>query len=184
MLLYINKPWDTECNVALNTRLYCRDDSRFAPSQWETPLLCNNVSHWLGASLESGLILWLCWYAITNLHANPCVLYLQPWDLASGHNLQLEPVITATLPLATCLLLPQSRILTYTSGFDQKQICTAQNLKMWIGILSSEASCAIHLKGIVLEMFMKVITTMRLEFTLLKSKPHPTKVHEIHFGDY
>ena len=29
--------------------------SRFAPSQWETALLCNTVSHWLGASLESGL---------------------------------------------------------------------------------------------------------------------------------
>ena len=28
-------------------------DSRFAPSQWETVLLCNDVSHWLGASLES-----------------------------------------------------------------------------------------------------------------------------------
>ena len=30
-------------------------DSRFAPSQWETALLCNNVSHFLGASLESAL---------------------------------------------------------------------------------------------------------------------------------
>ena len=30
-----------------------RADSRFAPSQWETALLCNNASHWLGASLES-----------------------------------------------------------------------------------------------------------------------------------
>ena len=30
-----------------------RADSRFAPSQWETPLLCNDVSHWLGANLES-----------------------------------------------------------------------------------------------------------------------------------
>ena len=30
-------------------------DSRFAPSQWETPLLCNDVSHWLRASLESAL---------------------------------------------------------------------------------------------------------------------------------
>ena len=30
-------------------------DSRFAPSQWETALLCNDVSHWLGASLESAL---------------------------------------------------------------------------------------------------------------------------------
>ena len=32
-----------------------RADSRFAPSQWETALLCNNVSHWLGTSLESNL---------------------------------------------------------------------------------------------------------------------------------
>ena len=29
-----------------------RADSRFAPSQWETVLLCNDVSHWLGPSLE------------------------------------------------------------------------------------------------------------------------------------
>ena len=28
-----------------------RVDSRFAPCQWETALLCNDVSHWLGASL-------------------------------------------------------------------------------------------------------------------------------------
>ena len=34
-----------------------RADSRFAPSQWETALLCNDVSHWLGAKLESALIL-------------------------------------------------------------------------------------------------------------------------------
>ena len=33
----------------------CRADYRFAPSQWETALLCNDVSHWLGASLESAL---------------------------------------------------------------------------------------------------------------------------------
>ena len=43
----------------------CRADSRFAPSQWETSLQSNAVSHWLGASLESydvcqsvGLIPW------------------------------------------------------------------------------------------------------------------------------
>ena len=29
--------------------------TRFATSQWETALLCNGVSHWLGASLESAL---------------------------------------------------------------------------------------------------------------------------------
>ena len=32
-----------------------RADSRFAPSQWETALLCNDVSHWQDASLESSL---------------------------------------------------------------------------------------------------------------------------------
>ena len=32
-----------------------RADSRFAPSQWDTALLCNDVSHLLGASLESAL---------------------------------------------------------------------------------------------------------------------------------
>ena len=31
-----------------------RTDSRFAPIQWETALLCN-VSHWRGANLESAL---------------------------------------------------------------------------------------------------------------------------------
>ena len=35
--------------------LFSRADSRFAPSQWETALLCNDISHWLGANLESGL---------------------------------------------------------------------------------------------------------------------------------
>ena len=32
-----------------------RVDSRFAPCQWETALLCNDVSHWLGTNLESAL---------------------------------------------------------------------------------------------------------------------------------
>ena len=32
-----------------------RADSRFAPSQGETALLCNDVSHWLGISLESAM---------------------------------------------------------------------------------------------------------------------------------
>ena len=38
-----------------------RVDSRFAPSQWETSLRSNAVSHWLGANLESGL--YMMWSA-------------------------------------------------------------------------------------------------------------------------
>ena len=40
-------------------------DFRFAPSQWETALLCNHVSHWLGVSLERNWchhhFAWLWW---------------------------------------------------------------------------------------------------------------------------
>ena len=41
-----------------------RVNSRFAPSQWETSLQSNAVSHWLGANLESDLyiiaVIWMC----------------------------------------------------------------------------------------------------------------------------
>ena len=36
-----------------------RADSRLAPSQWETSLQSNPVSHWLGTNLESALILYI-----------------------------------------------------------------------------------------------------------------------------
>ena len=43
-----------------------RANSRFAPSQWETSLQSNAVSHWLGANLKSALLLlfgdpWRCY---------------------------------------------------------------------------------------------------------------------------
>ena len=40
------------CFICLN---FIRADSRSAPSQWEKALLCNAVSHWPGANLESAL---------------------------------------------------------------------------------------------------------------------------------
>ena len=48
-----------------------RDDSRFAPSQWETALLCNDVSHWLGASLELGWY-WGFLLAKRTIKVSPC----------------------------------------------------------------------------------------------------------------
>ena len=35
-----------------------RAESRFVDSQWGMTLLCNDVSHWLGANLESSLHQW------------------------------------------------------------------------------------------------------------------------------
>ena len=38
--------------------IYVQSWFQFSPSQWETALLCNEVSHWLGTSLESALYVW------------------------------------------------------------------------------------------------------------------------------
>ena len=49
---------DRERRVALDLRAWDNNstaDSRFAPSQCETSLQSNGVSHWLGANLESVL---------------------------------------------------------------------------------------------------------------------------------
>ena len=46
-------------HLSLWSPLSLRADSRFAPSQWETAFLCNGISHWLGANLESALSLFL-----------------------------------------------------------------------------------------------------------------------------
>ena len=72
----------------------CRADSRFASSQWETALLCNDVSHWLGASLESALIcyypplLWLypVWYIIIHLYCGyiQCDILLSTFIVAKS----------------------------------------------------------------------------------------------------
>ena len=51
--------------------LFTRADSRFWPSQWETALLCNNLSHWLHASLESDL------YTISNVRKIEFLIHTQ-----------------------------------------------------------------------------------------------------------
>ena len=60
-------------------------DSRFVPSQWATALLCNNVSHWLGAYLESALRFRntqvQCWYkASFEVLGIPIIKIRQSWD--------------------------------------------------------------------------------------------------------
>ena len=39
---------------SIGTTNIFRTDSRLAPSRWETALLCNDVSHWLGANPGGG----------------------------------------------------------------------------------------------------------------------------------
>ena len=57
----------TQINVAhFFTQAYTRAGSRLAPSQWETALFCNAVSHWLGTNLESALL-----YHFQKYHGKP-----------------------------------------------------------------------------------------------------------------
>ena len=90
-----------------------RADSRFAPSQWETALPCNNVSHWPGANLESALSEvvtdmshgrcgWnfncvICWYRIVNVVImNATTPHW--WSVNSGAGNGLVPSGTKPLP--------------------------------------------------------------------------------------
>ena len=50
-ILHYYVVWLIWYSIQLNNRA----DSKLAPSQWEMALFCNDVSHWLGASLESSL---------------------------------------------------------------------------------------------------------------------------------
>ena len=94
-----------------------RADSRFAPSQWETSLQSNAVSHWLGTNLESALILpedepritfestaiimlkinW-CWasWEIWNVHwtSNSQVQNSRQWNEHLMHSGLVSPSIT------------------------------------------------------------------------------------------
>ena len=75
---------------------FIRADSKLAPSWWETSLLCNDVSHWLGASLDSALFIvvitdWLCCRVEPGLQVAYCLWEKQqPCDYDDlGHHHQI-----------------------------------------------------------------------------------------------
>ena len=61
-------------------RYILKADSRFAPSQWETALLCKDVSHWLGANLESALYFAPQYYFSINAQIGAVVIIACFWD--------------------------------------------------------------------------------------------------------
>ena len=58
---------DENCHITHSHNSKVRADSRFMPSQWETALLCNEVSNWLGASLEFALKVAAPGASVTNI---------------------------------------------------------------------------------------------------------------------
>ena len=59
-----------------NILRYCRADSSFAPSQWETALLCHSFRHCLGSQYNTGqqtvLLCWLNTYREKHQLINHC----------------------------------------------------------------------------------------------------------------
>ena len=84
-----------------------RVDSRFAPSQWETSLQTNAVSHWLGANLESALK-----FIRQSLNARPSKLNIH----------MMKPKIEVLLlSQRTLSLLLKWMLLPYWKQNDNKQ---------------------------------------------------------------
>ena len=95
-------------------------DSRFVPSQWETALLCNDVSHWLSSNLESAL----------HIHASKrCHHYFRQW------------FITCSLPsdfLNQCWLIANMVPKEQTSMKFESNHKKNSSKKMHLKMLSAE----------------------------------------------
>ena len=63
-----------------------RDQSRYAPSQWETALHCNDVSHWLGAYLD--------WSLRTDSHDHRSTYKTGTWYMLRHRELAMPNSIT------------------------------------------------------------------------------------------
>ena len=113
--------------------------SRFAPSQWETALLCNNVSHWLGASLESALchdakVVVTCriWGRRSDNHrdTNDDILYLNTGTPLYQHFLLLSVQNQAISWISYNLLLNDSLWTTFS--------------EIWIKIKTNSRQCRLE----------------------------------------
>ena len=94
------------CHVQLCLATYVtfgwlsRADSRFAPSQWETALHCNDISNWLGANLESTLLStrlpflqYIRIIAILQFCAKPLILCDRTHQNQCGCRVLVKPVV-------------------------------------------------------------------------------------------
>ena len=96
--------------------IYYKADSRLAPSQWETSLLCNDISHWLGTNLDSVYIAvrvdMLSWYhyvvalsAMTTSH-NRLDIDIHPGNVTCIQNRVKNHVTLTYYPLRAVLAIP------------------------------------------------------------------------------
>ena len=123
------------------SRIIYKADSRLAPSQWETSLQSNAVSHWLGANLESVLI-YLC-QAITkhSAHYKESRVFSLQWrhdgrDSVSNH--QPHDCLLNRLIKRTSNKTSKLRVTGLCAGnspgtgeFPAQMASNAENVSIW-----------------------------------------------------
>ena len=98
-----------------------RADFRCAPSQWETALLCNDVSHRLGASLETALQAFF-----TNSLRYPVdLLSCQFESMRRSFEAAINPINLLTLP--EMWMSVYSSLVTVENHSYAMEVCCARN---------------------------------------------------------
>ena len=113
-----------------------RADSRFVPSQWETALLCNNVSHLLGASLESALT------------AVPCVT-TEIWMSQYFQPMAAHLSMKAALPLARNFTTALYR--SSNSGHSGGSLWHVYGVVYWCYVWLDSVSVRVLTTGVIYE---------------------------------
>ena len=98
--------------LTITMKMYAGLILGFLPSQWETVLLCHNISPWLGASLESGLYMYSMISQIAKLMGptwgppGSCRPQLgpmwAPWTLLSGIYCHWNVILILSYTSAKC----------------------------------------------------------------------------------
>ena len=133
-----------------------RADSRFAPSQWETALLCKDVSHWLGASQETALrVLSECYKVVVSLQDSLYSSCYCLWHVSLIGKLELLSVMYLSRvscqngPYLPCVSMAGGALL---AGYHRYVTTTQDHLTYhyWWLIFEHLTFCFIWLYGIIL----------------------------------
>ena len=90
-----------------------RADSRFAPSQWESALLCNDVSHWLGASIELPL-------KYIRSQAATCTYNYNIHRVSIIYSCKIQGRKNMAIPFVLSIILRIFKTRSYIAGLDNE----------------------------------------------------------------
>ena len=120
-----------------------RADSMFAPSPWDTGLFCNDVSYWMGASLESTLNCIHCelaskWWMCPGSFADfPFYFYLfklrryvLPWNSTDGHKHGQDTLLAGSSVYSNDAPLIQTDSITVSRVDSLESVGIADNFSL------------------------------------------------------